>query len=234
MKIYARQIAPEHQESPLFLSDEDFPENINVYGNSDFNEHRSELFNRVWNVLYNGELLDEWKKLNDGGCGWYNSWVEALEDMMPPDGRAAYTRDERKKIPELLKRFSECPSYMEESIICEVLEVVTGKSWSYRTISGCSQSDWQRVVYPTDEWTEKSLEVFEMEYFNMGSEWIIHDEDSEPENPEDITGYSMYCYGWNDEQIKAEILAEVGSEGDEIILYKFSGYQNVSVYSLVG
>ena len=121
---------------------------------------------------------------------------------------------------------------MEESILCELLEIVTGKSWSYRTISGCAQGDWQRVIYPTDEWTEKSLEAFEMEYFNMGSEWIIHDGDSEPENPEDITGCSVYCHGWSDDEIKAEILAEFGSEGDEVVLYKFSGYHYIPTYSL--
>lgn len=235
MKIYARQVSPEYQESPLFHGDEFFPENINVYGNDHYNEHCSELFNRVWNVLYHGELLDAWEDLNNGS-GWYNSWAEALEDLMPPEGRAAYTRDERKnKIPELLKRFSECPSSMEESIICEVLEVVTGKSWSYRMIRGCCQGDWQKILYPSDEWTSESLEVFETEYFNTGSEWIVHDEDTEPENPDDISGYSVYCIGWNDDKIKAEILeAAGGSSEDEVILYKFYGYRNILVYSLVG
>ena len=33
MKVYARQIAPEYQESPLFLGDEFWPENVLVYGN---------------------------------------------------------------------------------------------------------------------------------------------------------------------------------------------------------
>lgn len=235
MKIYARQIAPEYQESPLFNGDDFFPDNINVYGNNRMNEHCTELFNRVWNVLYNGDLLDEWEKMNNG-AGWYNSWADALADMMPPEGRAAYTRDERKNnIPEILKRFSECPSSMEESIICEALEVVTGKSWDYKTIRGCCQGEWQNVVYPSEEWTSKSLEAFETEYFNNGSEWIIHNEAEAPEDPADISGYSVYCHGWNDDQIKAEILDLVdASPDDEVILYKFDGYLEIPVYILAG
>ena len=31
MKIYAKQVSPEYQESPLFLGDEFFPDNIAVY-----------------------------------------------------------------------------------------------------------------------------------------------------------------------------------------------------------
>lgn len=236
MKIYARQVSPEYQESPLFIMGEEFfPDNINVYGNRDYNDHCTENFTKVWNALNNGELLDAWEDMNDGGNCWYNSWTEALEDLMPPVDRAAYTRDERKnKIPNLLKRFNECKKWEEESILCEVLEVVTGKSWSYSTIRGCCQGDWQKVVYPSDEWTSESLDAFETEYFNTGSEWIIHNEDGEPENPEDIDGVSMYCHGWNEDQIRAEILSEFGKEGDEVVLYKFEGYRRIAVYSLVG
>lgn len=36
MKVYARQISPEYQESPLFMGEEFFPDNIAVCGN-----HRS-------------------------------------------------------------------------------------------------------------------------------------------------------------------------------------------------
>lgn len=235
MKIFARQIAPEFQESPLFHGDEFFPDNINVYGNDRYNEHCMEIFNTVWNVLYHGELLGEWEKLNDHGSGWYNSWAEALEDIIPPKGRAAYTRDERKnKIPELLNRFSECHSSMEESILCEVLEIITGKSWGHSTIRGCCQGDWQKVVYPSDEWTKAALEEFETEYFNTGSEWVIHDEDGEPKDLGEISGYNMYCHGWNDDQIRAEILKEAGKDGDEVILYKFDGYREIPVYTLVG
>lgn len=42
MKIYARQINPEYQESPLFMGDEFFPDNIAVCGNCDYRSHKPE------------------------------------------------------------------------------------------------------------------------------------------------------------------------------------------------
>lgn len=39
MKIYAKQVPPEYQESPLFLGDEFFPDDIAVCGNRDYMEH---------------------------------------------------------------------------------------------------------------------------------------------------------------------------------------------------
>jgi hypothetical protein len=66
-----------------------------------------------------------------------------------------------------------------------------------------------------------------MEYFNTGSEWIIHDEESEPETVKDISGYSVYCYSWNTDGIKKEIADAAGSDPDDVILYEFDKYINV-------
>ena len=98
-------------------------------------------------------------------------------------------------------------------------------------ISGCCQSDWQAGFCPVEEWSREALEVFETEYFNTGSEWIIHDEDGEPESPEEVTGYSVYCVGWNDEQIKRE-LADAAGESDPaaVVLFKFTGWSRCPEY----
>ena len=58
MKVYARQIAPEYQESPLFMGDEFFPDNIAVCGNRDYHSQKPELFENVQNVLEQGELAE--------------------------------------------------------------------------------------------------------------------------------------------------------------------------------
>ena len=57
MKVYAKQIAPEYQESPLFI-DGCFPNNIAVCGNRDFNTHKPEIFEKVQTVLEQGELAE--------------------------------------------------------------------------------------------------------------------------------------------------------------------------------
>ena len=67
------------------------------------------------------------------------------------------------------------------------------------------------------------LEAFEIEYFNTGSEWIVDEGDFNPDedNPEEISGYSIYCTSWNDEGIKQEIADSVGVDIDDVILFPF-------------
>lgn len=229
MKIYARQIPPEYQESPLFLGDEFFPDNIAVYGNRDYNSHCPDAFDRAWEALYSGDLLQAWEDVNRGE-NWY-TWKQALSWIIPPDGREEYTREERKKkIPDIASRFYRAKTNEEKTILCELLEVTTGKRWAVSTIHGCCQSDWQEICYPVEEWSREALAAFEAEYFNTGTEWIIHDENEEPETPEDINGFSCYCHGWSEEQIKKEIADAYGQPDAEVVLFEFAGYAKIASY----
>lgn len=229
MAIYARQINPAFQESPLAFFE--YPDDLCIFGNRDYTEHFPGVSGSVWNTLCNGDLLEAWEDLTAGGIGRYDSWAAALADLLPPEGRSGYTRNERKKIPKLLERFAD--RYEEKDAFCEILEIVTGKRWGWRTIRGCSQSEWNEVIFPVDSWSSEALNQFEAEYFNTGSEWIIHDGDMEPETPEDINGFCCYCYGWNADQIRDEIRDISGaSEDDEIVLYQFDGVSSVAKYSV--
>lgn len=86
-----------------------------------------------------------------------------------------------------------------------------------------------------EKWNREELDHFETEYFNTGSEWIVHDEKEEPENPEDISGYSIYCHGWNNDQIKEEIAEAQGKKAEEveIVLFAFKTYTRTPVYEAV-
>ena len=233
MKIYARQIPPEYQESPLFMDPESFPDNIAVFGNRDYNSHFPPVFERVYNALRDGSALDAWQDVNNGDY-WY-SWRQALNMIIPPEGRGEYTREERKhKIPDLLWRYynarRECD---ENAIMCELLEIVTGEPWSVGTIRGTCQSEWQEIFYPVNAWSAEALHYFEIEYFNTGSEWNVHIGNAEPEAPEDIDGFSIYCYGGSYDEIKKEIAKAYGEPGADVILYEFSGYSRIANYTEV-
>ena len=234
MKIYARQVPPEHQEPPIFFAG-CFPEDIAVFGNRDYNEHCPEVFSRAWDALYNGDLLEAWEAINDNGGGYYYSWADALIMLVPPtDTRGPYTREERKCTwPDIAQRYYNARrgSFEEDKALCDALELITGEPWALSEIRGCCQGDWQRVCYPVNAWSRERLAAFETEYFNTGTEWIVHDENTEPETPEDINGFSCYCYGWSDEQIKAEIADAYGSSDAEVILYKFTGWTRSAAYS---
>lgn len=127
MKVYAKQVSPEYQESPLFLGDDFFPDDIAVCGNRDYTEHCPEVFERVYTIL----------------------------------------------------------------------------------------------------------SAFEVEYFNTGTEWIVHDVDSFPESPEDINGYSIYCHSWNKDGIAKEIADSAGGRPEDVKLWAFDGYRQSPKYKEV-
>lgn len=121
----------------------------------------------------------------------------------------------------------------DEKLILAALRLITGKEWNTKTINGCCQGDWQRVFYEVEKWSPEALENFETEYFNTGSEWIVHDEEAEPESPEDINGYSIYCHGWNEDQIRQEIADAEDKKPEEVVLFAFKSYARIPIYEAV-
>lgn len=229
MKIYAKQVPPEYQESPIFLFDE-WPENVFVFGNRRFNQH-DEYLQAVRRGLE--EAAGEWDKLQVGH-GWYDSWIDVLDDLLAPwENRGPYTRAERLQWADLCDQYCEARSADENDILCDALELISGQKWANGTLRGCCQGDWQEIIYPA-EYGRKWLEEFEAEYFNTGTEWIIHDETTEPDSPEDISGYSVYCYGWNNALIREEIANAAGCAPEDVHLYTFSGWSRSASYEEVG
>lgn len=107
-----------------------------------------------------------------------------------------------------------------------------GREWNHKTIRGNAQGDWNEIYYPVDEWDEKSLDEFETMYFNEGSEWCIHDGNEEPQAPEDIEGYWMYCCSWDEVGIRREIANACGVPENEVVMYKYAGELREDVYEL--
>ena len=218
-KIYARQVPPEYQESPLQLCDE-WPENVYVFGNRHFIE-RAEGLQGIRDGLQ--DIAEEWENINNHGRGYYDTWIDALNNLFPArdDGRE-YNRAERLELAKLAEEYAHSLSWSDAEIrvICRALELITGEEYTDAVIRGCCQGDWQNIIYPAS-YGEEFREAFETEYFNTGTEWIIHDDDDAPEDPEEINGYSMYCYSYDP---RAEIAAEAGTDPADVILYEFNGY----------
>lgn len=158
MKIYAKQVPPEYQES--FFEIENWP-GVIIHGNRYFNDYTTPEFNAIYNRF---------------------------------DG---------------------------EKRILRALHIVTGKRYDVRTIRGDSQSDWQNVYFPVDDYTRDALYILEADYFNTGSEWIVNDD------------FSVYAYSWNSDGIRAEIADAAGSDPADVILYTFDGWQKTPVYTEV-
>ncbi len=225
-KIYARQVPPEYQESPLMWGEIE-TDYINITGNRHFQEHVSLLFENARGALENGDILGEWDAINIGESA-YDTWAEVLRDIIPPSGRGEYTRAERLKIAQIASDYYYGAD--ENNSICELLSIITGKLWAWRTLRGCCQSDWVEAFYPVHSWSREYIKNFETEYFNTGSEWIIHDGDDAPGDPDEINGYSIYCHSYDPRE---EIAKEHGAKPEDVVLYEFSGFTRVARWEAV-
>lgn len=230
--IYAMQINPEYQESVLssvnFDIESVYP-GIAVFGNRDYKDHIPENIERVMDVLNDGELadiLDSFnRRLKDYNTEVYKNVSEAIADFLQPEHKARYSTKEIHDLNNLVCSYG-VYSPGEDAILLSVLNIVTGKKYQLSTIRGCCQSEWQSVLYPSDVYSDETIEYLEKDYFNTGSEWIIHDEESIPESVEDISGYSVYCYSWDLDGIADEIMNAVGADDSyDIVLYSYyDGY----------
>lgn len=227
MKIHAKQVPPEYQESPLFLGD--WPENVHVFGNRHFNEH-GDYYKTVEHINNLSQDIDELR----GGCGWYTgeSLESLLQDYFPRE--KPYTRAERLRVLDLVMEFFNAREYSddERAAVLGFMEMRDGIEYTAAEIRGCCQGDWQNIVYPA-AWGRDWLEEFEAEYFNTGSEWIIDDTGDAVTDPGDIVGWSTYCHSWSNDGIRAEIAAAVGVNTDDVILYEFDGWTKTAHYKEV-
>lgn len=215
---YARQVRPELQESPYMLGD-DYPDDLILCGNRSYQEHTTEEYDAF---LGNWEYVYEAMEYCRNGCvdRWYSTITEAIMDNFPPQHKQKYSSRDIHEWKSILEEMC----YREDKeTICKALQLMTGKSWSTSTIHGCSQGDWQTIIYCSDTWNSSSIREFEMMYFNLGTEWIIHDGDSVPESPEDIDGFSVYCATWDEDEAR-RILADAACDKPEnVVMYAYDG-----------
>lgn len=233
MKIYARQIMPEFQDSRIFDDDGNGVEYINVWGNKDYQSRTSSVFDRVKECLDAGELAEDIEAVMEKNpSAIYGNITEAINNQLWRDDGKPYSTRQIGKLKQLVLRYSECRSSEEDQILVDVLSIVTGEEWDYRNIHGCCQSEWNTVYYPVKYWTKESLDAFETMYFNTGSEWIVHEGDTEPTSPEEIDGCAYYCVSWNDEGIKKELAEAAGGNAEDVVLYKYDGYTSIPKYKI--
>ena len=133
MRIYAKQIPPEYQESPLLTPVHDWPENVFAFGNPHYISHAEYLQKVRAGLEEAASVLDYMEE----GRPYYTSWKAALNCLLTPwEDRGQYTRAERKQWMDLSRRFAECRSHEENDLLCDALQLISGEEWEYSTIRG--------------------------------------------------------------------------------------------------
>ena len=159
--------------------------------------------------------------------------ADAVADYLPPmkfDGDScSYKKDDRKYTWQEVHRIASLlPGDYDSNKVCALLSIVTGEEWDYGTINGCCQSDWQYVFYPVARYDRAALNVLEAEYFNTGTEWLVHDSDEPVEDADDVEGYTVYITDYDEKRGLAEA---IGCSEDELVLFEYTGMKQVPTWS---
>lgn len=234
MKYIAKQINPEYQESPMWLDFNEY-ENLfivparNCYGvnEKEYNEFIEKLDNTFYHINHNGF----------GSMGWqYENFAECLHFELY-DGDSTEMTDE---LVEKWEKFFENYHTNLTNDICEALEIFTGDEWNYKEIRGACQGDWACVVYNLKYWNCEDIKNIEIEYFNLGTEWMIDEngvEETELESddfdPDNYNGCCCYVYSWNIDGQRKELADIIGCDAADVVMFAHDGCIKKSKYKIV-
>lgn len=215
-RFVAYQIDPEYQESPFYQFYPDFPEDISVFGN------------KSYRARYTPEIDSIMEVMDKTGFLWSLSCDETFDEQKATiteyfdDFDVSRITDEnmRKLIDFFLDNEDVAFDYLHKRIF----SILTGRKYDCRRINGCCQGDWNYIFFPEDEWTDQDIDRFEIEYFNLGDEWKVVDED-DPEFP-----VFYYTHEWNHQVRKYELAQMIGCRPEELTMFEFVGYTRTPEY----
>lgn len=224
MKVYAIQVEPEYQESPYYMfNGDDCYNEIIITGNRKLMGRKTDEFKTI--EKYIDDAYTDICEFDKNSC--FKNITEIIHHYFSPCHKMSYSTKEIKKWRGAIIGATEDRNF--EKYYCEMLSMLTGKEYSYADIKGCCQGDWNGLYFPTS-YGNDFVKNFETEYFNTGTEVIIHDEENEPETAEDISGYGLYCYTYD---IKKEIAEHCGVAENDVVFYAIDGYSRTARYKAV-
>ena len=160
---------------------------------------------------------------NDRLNGWETEYYKTVYNALFEGVNPCEEGEENFDAWERLINDSTEQAISDDKAICKGLELLTGEKWAYTELRGTAQREWNGCYYMADIWTRVQLNAVEMEYFNMGAEWRIKDEDGEEWG-------NTYTHSWDDEENRAEIASVIGVEPEDVTLYLFEGWTRTANY----
>ena len=173
--------------------------------NVDFNAKLEDVYNELYGIV------NDWDCENNGNIlGVFNAY-----EFITTDG-----------VADMLQNFG-TDIQGAYDLLAELLSICEKREWTADTIRGCSQSEWQTIIYPVDSYTDEFINYIESIYFNTGDEYAIAtvDDDDTADSPLecDDVYYNYYPSDvtWNDDLLKKAISDETGEPIENIILYEW-------------
>lgn len=222
MKTYAKQIDPEFQESMLFFIsrsgewcwENECYDNVCVLPRKGYHDYMPEDIRELFDMFNRGELD-----------------TETLQELCNRE----LSEEEKQKLSELLSMYDHATwsRDLDNLLLLAAVSVLRQTPYKLCTIHGCCQSEWREILYPSEEFTDDDVRIFETLFFNTGTEWIVHDGETDPNSPEDIDGFSIYCTDPDENATRAAIADVAGCNPEDVILYEFAGYTKAPKYKMI-
>ena len=177
---------------------------------------------------FNDELLKDIKKHLDN-YNYYNyayygfdSLKKYLNNYLPKDNKKSWAGNEIKRFKELSKAFCNCSGREEDNLSLDILNIITGKKYTCRTIYGYRES--AHLILEESVDTDARL-IRDITALYFGGAYELFFTSNEIETPEDIyEDYeTMWVSDYNVKEIK-ETLAKwydyLNVKPEDIILYE--------------
>lgn len=245
---YARQIEPDLQESPLILElgpgnapatqCDELDENIAIFGNKTFKQYIPNTFQDIMdNLLERDSILVENVYRNEiPEIDKANHIREAfgIQDETVVHGIMNALKDLWNDRTLFFKESLTENRYLNNSgineAICRVMSIITGNPWKFKFLHGSAQSEWNVIHYDTTAWSEEAIDEIEAEYFNTGTEWIIHDTDKPVNSASDVEGYTVYTKEVLPDKIREYLAMHIGCFQKDLVLFFFDKYLRIPTF----
>lgn len=218
MKYFVRQVEPKLQTCPFKM----FGLGIVFKGNPHYIDHYCSEWDYALRFIRRANTYS-YLDLSD------KELRQNIEEDIPRE--KGYSDEDVDTIRSLIADYQTADTTAKEnSAFIGILNIFTSRTWVRRTIRGCCQGEWQIIYYPEEEFSDQDIKNIEIEYFDMGYEWIVHDQDNTPEKPEDVTGYSVYTHGWNTETNRKELAEYLCCEPEDIVMWEYDHDKIIPLY----
>ena len=238
-KIIAEQVPPEYQESNWWMYKENFEETdgVNyrfvVCGNDKYKDYTSDTFDYIKENI--DDWYDDWYDMHHTEDSWRYEPLEMMSVAEFLEWEKLRRKDDKNWTDEQIMEWKNLLNttedyYYSQEIRCRLLSLIEGGNWKYAELHGCVQREWQGVYYDSDSIGHAELLRIESDYFNLGTEWNCWIDGDE----EGLT-MRVYCYEWDDDNIKKEIAEQMWTsvDEDEVELRKFTGWTRLPNYEVM-